>query len=263
MIGSKDDMACHHSILRVSSSFQKWAHNHSRPNRLSNVMCLLSIFFHKTDIFWSNLCWLNFARGLLWIWNIHEASDIFSDPLEAYGNEELVQSPETYKGLSVYHVCLKVFLYVQIDQMGISSGVCSLYPHRAGRESHVASSWISRKMTGFLSISGWTAWRSTAGPGHANLVLRLREQRTWEIKLDDAVTALIFSIYFYLTLVCGKEGWIADRSHTDWELASVWAKRASLPPFNNFLSNEMNNPENAMLGAEKCPLQEKQSWRGK
>lgn len=102
--------------------FQKWARNNSCPNRRSNLMLLFSIFFHNTQVFGSNLCWLITGMGLLWIWNIHCASDTFSNLLDAYGDDEPVQSHETCKpccclcGISVHgYACI----CIQLDQMGM------------------------------------------------------------------------------------------------------------------------------------------------
>lgn len=89
-------------------AFHKVAWNHSHPNRRSNCTQLLSIFFHKTDAFGGNLCWLITAMGLVWMWNIHGALETFPDPLDACGNDEPVQIHVVHTGcccLCVTSVC--------------------------------------------------------------------------------------------------------------------------------------------------------------
>ena len=94
----KGKYACHDSGEVTRHTLHKVAWNHSHPNRRSNCTQLLSIFFHKTDAFGGNFCWLIAARGLLWMWNIHGALESFQDPLDARGNDEPVQSRDVCTG---------------------------------------------------------------------------------------------------------------------------------------------------------------------
>lgn len=174
------------------------------------------------------------------------------------GKEEPVQSHETWTGCGCLCIISWEFLSV-LSELDMNP-MC---------QHHKAVFLLKWKV--FLFQNGLKLSFS-AGPGHANVVLltesnilknaQLREQRSRKLKLDDAVTALIFYLFLIYLLLFNphlqKRG-LWDMQLWKWSHKLYWLtvgkhalKVLICLPKACFLLNEMNEPENKMLGGRKA-----------